>query len=659
MKRIFILYFFIYWIFTFEATAQKVDICIYGGTSAGVIAAYTAKSMGKTVLLIEPTMHIGGMTTGGLGYTDIGNKYAITGLSRDFYRRVGKQYGKFEQWIFEPKIASEVFNEYFSKANIKPLCNYRIIKANKKGTEIQSIVLESSIDPNVPKLVVKAKQFIDCSYEGDLMAKAGVSYRVGRESNIKYGETHNGVQLENNHQFPDYIDPYRVKGDSTSGLLWGISASKLVLRGMGDSCVQAYNFRICLTDNPDNSIKITLPDDYRPERYELLLRYIERYPSKDLWAFLKMDRIDNNKTDINNNGPFSTDMIGYNHNYPDADYTTREVIQHEHENYCKGLLYFVGNDFRMPEHLRRQMKHWGYPKDEFLENNHWTPQMYVRESRRMVGEYVMTQNNCEGKVRVNDAVGMAAYTMDSHSCQRLVIHGMVKNEGEVQVKGFPPYPISYRSILPKSSQCSNLSVPVCLSATHIAYGSIRMEPVFMVLGQSAAVAAVLSINGKKELHKLDVRKIQYELKSNPLSNGSVPEILIDNDDSAKVKLMGNWEKKNWGYGSSMLLSKKNSQHSNAVRFCPEIKKQGKYSIYTYLHAQKGNQVNINVFDGEYNTGTIVASPSQSSGQQAEGDWVLIGKFDLKPQKEFYIELSDADSPTGVVADAVLCVPFIK
>lgn len=659
MKRLFILYFFIHWIAISEANTKKVDICIYGGTSAGVIAAFTARSMGKTVLLIEPTTHIGGMTTGGLGYTDIGNKFAITGLSRDFYRRVGKHYSKFEQWIFEPKIATQVFDEYLSKANIKPVCNYRITRANKKGTEIRSIELENSIDPNIPKLVVKANQFIDCSYEGDLMAKTGVSYRVGRESNVEYGETHNGIQLENNHQFPDHIDPYRVKGDSTSGVLWGISTSKLVNRGTGDSCVQAYNFRICLTDNPENRIDITKPEDYHPERYELLLRYLERFPSKDLWAFLKMDRIDNNKTDINNNGPFSSDMIGFNHNYPDADYATREAIQHEHENYCKGFLYFVDNDPRMPEHLRNQMKQWGYPKDEFLENNHWTPQMYIRESRRMVGEYVMTQANCEGKITITDAVGMAAYTMDSHSCQRLVINGMVKNEGEVQVKGFPPYPISYRSILPKSSQCTNLSVPVCLSATHIAYGSIRMEPVFMVLGQSAAIAAVLSINRKTVLHKLDVRNIQSELKSNPLSNGSLPEILVDNEDSANIKISGEWEKKNWGYGSSMLLSKKNPKHSNAVQFYPEFKKQGGYCIYAYLHAQKGNRVNINVFDGKCVTHKILASPSQSSGQQAEGDWVLIGEFDLIPQKRVYIELSDSDSPTSVVADAVLCVPVAK
>lgn len=659
MKRYLFLLLFFWSLIATMATNQKVDICIYGGTSAGVIAAYTAKKMGKIVLLVEPTTHIGGLTTGGLGYTDIGNKYAITGLSRDFYRRIGRHYGKFEYWIFEPKAATNVFAQYLSEANIKPLCNYHITKVHKNGTSIESIELVHSADINAARFIIKAKQFIDCSYEGDLMAMSGVSYRVGRESNAEYNEENNGVQLENKHQFPNGIDPYKTKGDSTSGLLWGISSAKLATIGAADSCVQAYNFRICLTDNPENRIDITQPDDYRPERYELLLRYLEKSPAKDLWAFLKMDRIGNNKTDINNNGPFSTDMIGLNHDYPGANFAKRKKIQWAHENYMKGFLFFVGNDPRMPEHLRNQMKRWGYPKDEYTANDYWSPQMYVRESRRMVGEYVMTQANCEGRVTVDDAVGMAAYTMDSHNCQRLVINGMVKNEGDVQVKGFPPYPISYRSILPKSTECTNLTVPVCLSATHIAYGSIRMEPVFMVLGQSAAVASVLAIEGKTTLHKLNIRKIQLELISNPLSNGSVAEILVDDDESGKISSTGDWEKKNWGYGSSMLLSQKKDGNENTIRFYPTVKKSLKYAIYAYLHTQKDNQIKITVFDGKTSTAQFVTSPTQSSGQHAGGDWVFVGEFHLRTKKQVYIELSDIASRTSIVADAVLCVPVEK
>lgn len=624
--------------FLSNAETKQVDVCIYGGTSAGVVAAYTAKNMGKSVLLIEPTTHIGGLTTGGLGYTDIGNKFAITGISRDFYRRIGKQYGKFEHWIFEPKVASLVLAEYLTEAKIKPLYNYRVIKVNKAQTKITSIVLEHSKDKNATHYTISAKQFIDCSYEGDLMARAGVSYRVGRESNAEYNEKHNGVQLREKHQFPDGIDPYIISGDSSSGLLWGISPAKLAPQGSGDSCVQAYNYRICLTDNPENRIEVTQPDDYRPERYELLLRYLEKQPAKDLWAFLKMDRIGNNKTDINNNGPFSTDMIGMNHNYPDADYEQREMIRREHENYTKGFIYFVGNDPRMPEHLREQMKRWGYPKDEYVNNDHWSPQMYVREVRRMTGEYIMTQANCEGRATVDDAVGMAAYTMDSHNCQRLVVNGMVKNEGDVQVKGFPPYPVAYRSILPRATECSNLLVPVCLSASHIAYGSIRMEPVFMVLGQSAAVAAVLSLKEKTNLHQLDVGKIQQELKNNPLSNGTIPEILVDKYSPEKIK----------------------KTEGTKIQFFPEIKTPSRYTLYVYLPVRKDCPLSVTVFDGKKSFTKELLSPVEFAGQHAQGDWVEVGQYILKPESQVRVEVAAVQKTNPVVAaEAVLCVPVKK
>lgn len=638
------------------AARQQLDICIYGSNSAGVIAAYTAKKMGMSVLLIEPSTHIGGLTTGGLGFTDIGNKAAITGLSLDFYRRIGLKYGKFEQWIFEPKVASSVYSDYLKEAEIQPLFNYRIVRVNKKGRRIQSIVLETSVGGNSDQITVKARQFIDCSYEGDLMAKAGVSYRIGREANPEYQEKQNGVQLKEKHQFPDGIDPYQVKGDSTSGLLWGISPTLLAEYGSKDSCVQAYNYRVCLTDDPENRIEIAKPDDYRPERYELLLRYLEKFPSKDLGAFLKMDRIGNHKTDINNNGPFSTDMIGMNHDYPDADYVSREEIRKKHENYTKGFLYFVGNDPRMPSNLREQMNRFGYPKDEFLSNNHWSPQMYIRESRRMVGQYVMTQANCEGRVVAEDKIGMAAYTMDSHNCQRLVINGMVKNEGDVQVKGFPPYPISYRSLLPKENECNNLLVPVCLSATHIAYGSIRMEPVFMVLGQSAAVAAALSIQSKTPLHRLNIAHIQKELFTNPLSNGSIPEVLTDNDSTRQISATGLWVHKTGGYGSSMLLSTKKEGTVNTVRFFPKIAHSATYKVYVYLHYAVDSPVLVTLSDGKNLIRKVVDAPTQSSGQHSYGDWVEISDVHFQANTPVYIELSDQESTKAIVADAVLCIP---
>jgi FAD dependent oxidoreductase len=517
MKRFSLLLFTFFIINLSFSQTRKVDILVYGGTSAGVIAAYSAKKLGKSVLLIEPSRHLGGLSSGGLGQTDIGNKFAITGLSREFYKRIGKHYGVDEQWIFEPHVAEKVFKEFIAEAKVTVLLSKRLVSVSKKGATILNITLEDSEKYSKSKLRVIASQFIDCSYEGDLLAMAGVSYTVGREANSQYGETYNGVQLLDKHQFPDGIDPYRIPGKPESGLLWGISDAKLLPNGSADKSVQAYNFRLCLTTNKANQVQITKPFGYDATKYELLLRQIAKTNPKELtWQLMHIQPMPNNKTDINNCGGFSTDMIGANYNYAEANYAQRKQIIKEHEIYTKGLLYFIGHDSRVPEHLRNEMLRYGYPKDEYIDNEHFTPQLYIREARRMVSDYVMTQANCQGKVVATHPIGMAAYTMDSHNCQRLVINGMVKNEGDVQVGGFPPYPIDYGSIIPKANECTNLTVPVCLSASHIAYGSIRMEPVFMVLGQSAAMAAAQAIDEKTTIQKINFNILKENLVNNPI-----------------------------------------------------------------------------------------------------------------------------------------------
>ncbi|WP_405517267.1 FAD-dependent oxidoreductase [Spirosoma sp. KNUC1025] len=519
MNRLFC-FVLIFLLFPFRLYGQSinVDVCVYGGTSAGVIAAYSAKKSGKSVVLIEPGRHLGGMSSGGLGATDIGNKQAITGLSRDFYRRIGHHYGQPEQWTFEPHVAEAVFMQYVKEANIPVWFGYRLSAVQTQAKRIQAITVEPSVDKQLNNRIIRAKQFIDCSYEGDLMAKAGVAYTVGRESSSQYNESLNGVQFRDKHQFPDGVDPYVVPGKPESGLLCGISTAKLAPNGTADKAVQAYNFRLCFTDDPANRIPITRPEGYDSTKYELLLRQIAKKMPKELtWNLMHFVMMPNRKTDINNCGGLSTDMIGANYDYPDADYARRAEIIREHERYTKGFFYFIGHDPRVPKHLRDEMLQWGYPKDEYVDNNHFSPQLYIREGRRLVGEYVMTQANCEGKVVVPDAVGMAAYTMDSHNCQRLIVDNpgavaQVRNEGDVQVGGFPPYPVSYRALIPKRGSIENLLVPVCLSASHIAYGSIRMEPVFMVLGQSTAQAACLAIDDKKAVQDIDIRKLQKLIK---------------------------------------------------------------------------------------------------------------------------------------------------
>jgi hypothetical protein len=634
----------------------EVDVCIYGGTAAGVIAAYTAQKQGKTAILIEPGKHLGGMSSGGLGYTDIGNKYAITGLARDFYRRIGKHYGKFEQWTFEPKVAEMIFNEYVKRGSFKVLYEKRLKEVKKEGSRITEIVLE---DVNSQSMTtVKAKMFIDCGYEGDLMARAGVAYTVGREDNKDYNETINGVQLMTGHQFPDGIDPYKERGNPQSGLVWGVSEGTLLPNGTGDKKVQAYNYRICLSSDPKNQVPTTRPEGYDSSRYELALRLFEAFPTRrTLNDYFIWSKMPNQKTDINNRNGFSTDMIGMNYDYPDGNYEKRKQIIRDHELYTKGLLYFYGHDSRVPKELRDEMLKWGYPKDEYTDNGNWSPQLYVREARRMVGQYVMTQANCEGKEVVKDGVGLAAYTMDSHNIQRLVINGQVKNEGNVEIGGFGPYPISYGAIIPKSTDCTNLFVPVCLSATHIAYGSIRMEPVFMVLAQSSAMAAVMSIDSKNDIQKIDVSKLQQKLKLDPLADGRPFDILVDNDDTSLVKVNGAWaSEKKGGYGPSFLTAE-GSQNQN-VSFTASINVKGEYNCYIYIPkiSNTSSQIPINVFDGKNNKEIIIKTADVIVEGQTSGEWVSLGTYRLSPGQKTTVEVSTKNTDGKVVADAVIWTP---
>lgn len=520
---------------TSRTSQPDYDVVVYGGSSGGIAAAIQCARMGKSVVLIEPSRRLGGLTTGGLGQTDIGNKSAIGGISREFYQNIRRYYddssnwrwqrweeyrdggqtrteaGEETMWTFEPSAALKVFEDMIAEAGIEVVLGERLNRnggVTKDGNAIVSISMESG-------KVLSGKVFIDATYEGDLMAAAGVSYFVGREANSLYGETYNGVQLLDGHQFPDGVDPYVVAGDPDSGLLWGISDAELEEKGSGDKLVQAYNFRICLTDNTDNQVPITRPDDYDSTRYELLVRLFEVQADKrDINDYFIWSLMPNAKTDINNRGGFSTDMINYSHGYAEGTYAEREAIVKAHSAYTRGLLYFYASDPRVPKELQDEVRRWGYPKDEYVDTDNWSPQLYVREARRMVGEYVMTQANCVGEEVVDDPVGLAAYTMDSHNCQRIVVDGQVKNEGNVEVGGFPPYPISYRAIVPKKAEATNLIVPVCLSASHIAFGSIRMEPVFMVLGQSAAIAASQAIDNDVAVQDVEYAQLKTALEEN-------------------------------------------------------------------------------------------------------------------------------------------------
>jgi hypothetical protein len=474
------------------------DVIIYGGTPAGITAAIQVKKSGLSVAIVEFSQQIGGMTTSGLGATDLGAEDAIGGLSRTFYQEIAAYYGKEKQWTFEPKAAQYVFNQWIKQYDISVYLNQHLEEVVKVDQKITELVMEDGTR-------YKGNVFIDCSYEGDVLARAGISYYVGRESNSTYHEIYNGIQFgAPHHKFEKWIDPYIVEGQPESGLLPGLTEedkAELGHQGQGDHRIQAYNFRICLTKDEENRIPFPKPPQYDAERYRLLLRYIQ----EGVWDAMKLHKmLPNGKSDLNNYGAISTDYIGMNYDWPEGSYERREEIFQDHFNYDLGMLYFLANDSRVPPTIREEVGAWGLPKDEFMETGHWPHQLYIREARRMISDYVMTDRNCLHQSFVDDSIGLASFHMDSHNCRRVVIDGRCVNEGDVQV-AISPFEISYRSIRPTSQECTNLLVPVCLSSSHIAYGSIRMEPVFMILGQSAGIAAVLAIQ-----HDITVQNIPYE-----------------------------------------------------------------------------------------------------------------------------------------------------
>jgi hypothetical protein len=526
-----------------QPNVYEAEVIVYGGTSAAVIAAVEVAQSGKSVIMVSPDNHLGGLTAGGLGWTDTGKKETIGGLARNFYHRVYNHYQQDEawkwmkkeeygntgqgtpaidgdmrtMWIFEPHIAEQVFEELVQENNIELYRDEWLDRENgveKSNGKITSITTLSG-------KTFKGKMFMDATYEGDLLATAGVSYHVGREGNDVYGEEWNGVQTgvyHHHHHFKavdEPIDPYRTPGEPSSGLLPRISPDHPGEKGQGDHRVQAYCFRTCMTNHPENRVPFPKPEGYDSTQYELLVRIFDAGWRR--W-FGKFDAIPNRKTDTNNHGPFSSDNIGMNYDYPEASYERRKEIIKEHETYQKGLLWFVANDPRVPEEIQTEMQKWGLAKDEFTDNGNWPHQIYVREARRMIGHFVMTENELLKRRPTPESVGMGSYTIDSHNVQRYVDeNGHVHNEGDIGVPLPGPYEIAYGALVPKKEECQNLVVPVCASASHIAFGSIRMEPVFMILGQSAAVAACMAID-----ENIAVQDVEYEkLKSLLLEKGQV------------------------------------------------------------------------------------------------------------------------------------------
>jgi hypothetical protein len=491
--------------------APPWDVVVYGATAGGVVAAIAAAREGLKVALLDPGRHIGGMTSGGLGRTDHGRKETIGGYSLEFYQRVGKHYGKDIEWYFEPGVAERVLNEMLAETKVEVFKEHRLQLdggVKKSGRRIEEIVMENGSG-------WQARVFMDATYEGDLMAKAGVSYTVGREGVDDYGESLAGVRpKDRNHQFDFPVSAYDDKGR----LLPDIQSDPRGELGAADKKVQAYNFRMCLTDDPKNQVPIPKPDGYDPWRYEILARYLDGWRKHHgdipqlnqifIWARMANP----SKTDINNRSAVSTDYMGASWDYPDANYEQRARIWQEHIDYTAGLFHFYQTDPRIAKPIQAEIRRWGLAADEFTDTKNWPHQLYVREARRMVGDWVMTQKDIQSELTKSDVIGMGSYNSDSHNVQRYAQEDRtVQNEGNMEVR-VEPYQIPYRVLLPKKNEVENLLVPVCLSASHVTYSTLRMEPVYMILGQAAGAAAKMAIDGRRSVQDVDGEALSRKLR---------------------------------------------------------------------------------------------------------------------------------------------------
>ncbi|MEU8152255.1 FAD-dependent oxidoreductase [Micromonospora sp. NPDC048986] len=632
-----------------RAAVTTADLVVYGATSGGLAAAITMRRLGRTAVVVEPTSHVGGLSTAGLGATDTGVQASIGGLAAEFYRRVYVKYhgGTLTptsplRMTFEPHVATTVFAEMLAEAGVPVVVDARLAGLGRTGNRITELRTEDGS-------IYRGGVFVDATYEGDLLAMAGVGFTVGRESNDTYGETINGVQSRNTHQFAYPVDPYVTAGSPASGLLPGISATPLAPQGSGDDRIQAYCFRMCLTQAA-NRIPFGKPSGYDPIRYELLLRHIQAgYPG----PYFTTHSVGGAKTDSNNNGAVSTDNIGFNYAYPTASWVTRESIIAEHRSYQQGLMWFLANDSRLPASVRDSTARWGLPVDEFTGTGGWPPLLYIREARRMISAYVMTEADCRGRVRATDSVGLASYTMDSHNCQRVVVDGKVRNEGDVQIGVPAPYPVSYRAIVPHQAQCANLLVPVCLSASHIAYGSIRMEPVFMILGQAAATAASLALAGNLAVQAVSVPALQARLRQDGavLEWGSTSEVILDNASSSGITRAGTWLRSTSTggyYGPDYEHDGNVGKGVNRLRFRPTLPASGSWTVQLRWTGHPNRATNVPV-DIAYSGGLVTTTVDQ---RQSGGQWVPLGTYPFTAGSDGSVLIRTEDTDGYVVADAV-------
>lgn len=678
------------------------DLVIYGGTSAAITAAIQAKSMGQTVIIVSPDKHLGGLTAGGLGWTDSGRKEVVGGLAKEFYQRVYQHYRQpaawtFQEreaygnraqghrasddedasmWVFEPHVAEQIIDDWIAENDIEVIRDAWLDREDGVATKDGKIQSIRTLDGRV----YAGKQFMDTTYEGDLVAAAGVQTTFGREGIADYNEPHAGVQtgvLHHAHHFDvlkQRVDPYVVPGDPSSGVIPLVSDQPPGEFGSADKRVQAYCFRTCMTNHSANLVPWPKPEGYDPAMYEIMIRCFEAGWKN---VFNKFDPLPNFKTDTNNHGPVSFDNIGMNYDYPEATYERRREIIAQHERYQKGLLYFIANDPRVPADIQKRMRSWGLAKDEFTDNGNWPHQIYVREARRMVGDFVMTENHLRKTLPTPDSVGMGSYAIDSHNTQRYITpEGYVQNEGDLGVSTNGPYEIAMGALLPKASQCTNLTVPVCVSATHAAFGSIRMEPVFMILGQSAATISAMANEQESPVQEITYEQVKERLlrdgqvlqtppnlksasKGKSVPSASFPGIAVDDTDAQRT---GPWIMSH----SSNLYVDSGYQHNgndptvrSTATFTGSLPESGWYEVRMIYppNPNRSAEVPVTVEHADGQTAIRVNQKVQNTEGHQNTCSAMLGRFRFDQDTNAKVTISDGATEGYIVIDAIHWEPI--
>lgn len=658
-------------------TAVSYDLVVYGGTPAGLAAGIVGAREGLSVVVIEPTKWIGGMVTGGLSSTDTGRQDTIGGFAREFFTRAAAVKPETPLWYAEPHVNLATFETMAREAGVTLVKEQTMASVVRQGGRITHVTTRDGRK-------FSGKVFVDATYEGDLLAASGSEWVLGRESQAQYGEPLAGIHpMKVRPHGPDVMStackcvggtgPHYIHGtpcaiparDEKGELLFGVTTLK-GKPGEADTLTQAYNFRVCVTQRPDIKLPFPKPEGYDARRYALLLRLIQSYPEVAFGRLVHLGRIAHGKADLNAQGLFSTDYPGGNMGYLEGDAITRERIWKDHVNYVQGFLWFLGNDERVPQKLRDETNSWGLCRDEFTDNGHWPYALYVREGRRMVGDFVLTQKDLQRQIFKPDTVAMGSFVIDCHIVQRIEAEdGTVVDEGSFQDAPAKPYQIPYRSIVPKRGTCGNLLVPVCLSASHIATCSLRMEPVYMALGHASGLAAAMAVKEGKEVQEINVKTLQDRLRAQKAvlelpnlvlgpASDELPGIVLDD---AHAVFTGTWVSSS--YGAPVDDSGHNDGDSGkgekSVKFELKVPAEGRYEVrFAYAAApNRAAKVPVTI---EHATGKAEVTVDQRQPGIFDKVFVSLGTYGFSPKKPVVVVVSNAGTTGYVSVDAVQLLP---